>query len=128
MVQRAVRMLACASATLSLLAFLGGTGCTRSCTTRDDCGTDQECLFPIGSCSAQGECQDLSKRGCDFLTELCGCNGTVVYSECAYPGGYASGPTNGSQCSSQGPPEKGPGFANPDASEDARDAELDDGV
>ena len=78
-------MLVAASAALSLLGVLAGTGCTRSCSNRDDCGDGQVCAFRIGSCSAQGECQDVPKPGCGFIEELCGCNGSIVSGGCGYP-------------------------------------------
>ena len=119
-------MFLAAAAALSLLGFLAGTGCTLACSSRGDCGDEQVCVYKIGNCSAQGECQDIPKPGCFSIAELCGCNGSIVTTGCGYPYGYATGPTTGSQSCVPGPEEPQPGFATPDASGDARDAESDD--
>jgi hypothetical protein len=121
-----MRMILAVSAVLSLVVFFTGTGCTRACCSRDDCGSDQVCVYQIGSCSAQGECQDIPKPRCGFVSELCDCSGSIVTTGCGYPDGYATGPTTGSQSCIPGPKEPQPGFTTPDASEDAHEAESDD--
>jgi hypothetical protein len=63
------------------------------CTANSDCDAGDQCLFPIGDCSAKGQCLSLASLGaeCDHEVAYCGCNGTTVEGLCGPP--YAYGPT-----------------------------------
>src|SRR5271166_3918353 len=53
---RAMRALTLAFAVV-FLVLLVGQGCSSSCSTNDDCGSGEVCLFPVGSgCGAKGHC------------------------------------------------------------------------
>jgi hypothetical protein len=119
------------AAVLALLAAPAlGQGCSSStCTNNSDCGSGEACLYWMGSCSAQGTCMTYPDNGskgcgapaaaCGSEETLCGCGATVV-SGCGYPGGYASGPTNGDRdCPGvgDGGPRRGGGDASPEAGE-----------
>jgi hypothetical protein len=89
-----------------LLAIIVGGGCSSSeappsCTTSADCASHEVCAYKIGSCAAEGQCVALSSGpqvcgSCPTcLPGYCGCNGSLVGSECKYPDGYAPEPTMG---------------------------------
>ena len=83
---------------LSLTAVLAPACSTHpACETDADCGSGSACFYPIGDCSAKGECFLNSEQGtCDFITGYCGCDGSSVHGgACGEPAGYASGPTLG---------------------------------
>ena len=89
------------------LAILAGPGaCSASpkagCQTSGDCSSDQMCFFPIGSCSAQGQCLDpnavgsstqQSSCGAASQPRYCGCDRSVVLGPCGVS--YAYAPTMG---------------------------------
>jgi hypothetical protein len=66
-----------------------------ACTTTSDCASGTTCLFPVGSCAAQGECLDPDSLGgeCDHIVSYCGCDGQSVAGLCGPD--YAYGPTLG---------------------------------
>ncbi len=76
------------------------------------CVTDVDCDGPrlllceykiADGCAATGHCARIIVPTCNHVTELCGCNGNrVISGECAYPSGYASGPTTGAPLSACG--------------------------
>jgi hypothetical protein len=68
-------------------------GC-RACSTREDCGSSDTCMFEIkNACSAHGVCVDTSSLPqCNCAgVPACGCNGTTTYISCCSEG-YASTP------------------------------------
>jgi hypothetical protein len=82
----------------------GGTGkedaALPSCGADEACPSGSNCYYPIGSCSAKGQCMVWPTPGaaeCNSFETLCGCDGTQVFTGCAEPDGYASGPTTGGQ-------------------------------
>ncbi len=96
-----------------LVALVVAQGCSGpACSQDSDCGLGNACLYPIGSCSAQGTCMSFpdtpGSGGCNYYAPpcggsypVCGC-GVTVMTGCNYPPGYAGGPTTGSECSSSG--------------------------
>lgn len=89
-----------------LVTSIVAQGCSaKHCSSNAECSSGEMCLYPIGDCSASGECQKVSNpptRGCSTLscaggeTQYCGCDGTTVYGgACGFPDGYATGPTRG---------------------------------
>jgi hypothetical protein len=86
------------------------------CSSNADCAAGDGCYYAIGSCPGQGECVAIpTGGGCGAEESLCGCDGSQVTSGCGFPGGYASGPTDGSSfCTSF---DAGPG--SPDAGTEA---------
>ena len=124
-----------------LMAPVVAQGCSGSACSQDsDCKMGEACLYPIGSCSAQGTCMNFpdppGSGGCNATPVqcsgsyfTCGC-GVTVMSGCNYPEGYAGGPTTGERnCSSSGS-TGGPGSpAGVDAStsQEAGEAGLPDG-
>src|SRR5450432_3211567 len=78
------------------IALIASTGCSKTgdtCATDSDCGSNQECGYPIGDCSAHGRCVDLPQGPtCDSCRSLCGCEGDIVYACCGEPYGYAKSP------------------------------------
>jgi hypothetical protein len=104
-----------------LVAAIAATGCTRACSSPDACGTGEVCVYKIGDCSAQGECQDIPNPECGYTGQVCGCNGSPVAVGCGVPDGYASGPTTGTDDYSclkdSGSPIPSQGFPAPDAAE-----------
>lgn len=85
----------------------GDTGGTRDaasggpCTATSDCNPGEQCLFPIGDCSAKGQCLSLASLGAQCAHEVayCGCNGTTVEGLCGPP--YAYGPTPSADAASR---------------------------
>jgi hypothetical protein len=74
------------------------------CNSDSDCSSGQSCLFPMGNCSARGECRSLDESNgcthtptCNALESLCGCDGTMVTTGCGFPQGWATGPTPATQ-------------------------------
>jgi hypothetical protein len=63
------------------------------CTANSECDAGEQCLFPIGDCSAKGQCLSLASLGAECAHEVayCGCSGTTVEGLCGPP--YAYGPT-----------------------------------
>ena len=94
-----------------------GTGTARdtgttlpSCGSGEACPTGSTCFFPIGSCSAKGQCQVWPAPGtaeCEAIEQLCGCDGTPVTTGCDAPQGYATGPTTGASGSNCGAKDAG---------------------
>jgi len=84
---------------VSMVVAVIAIGCSSTgsvCTTNADCASGQRCLFPIGSCSATGQCESgPSGPEGNSEEELCGCNGSIVATGCGFPNGFASGPTTG---------------------------------
>jgi hypothetical protein len=89
-----LRLLITGAALLVVVGALTATGCTRSCSSPDACGSGERCMYKIGSCGAQGECQDIPKPGCNFQGELRGSSGSIVATGCGYADGYASDASN----------------------------------
>jgi hypothetical protein len=77
------------------IAMIASTGCSKNdaCATSADCGSGQNCEYPVGNCAAKGQCIDPTGAGCLVITYLCGCNGKLVNVYCGDPDGYASAPT-----------------------------------
>jgi hypothetical protein len=76
----------------------------RSCTSNSDCATAERCLYPIGTCEAQGECKSAPPGiQCGAIMMLCGCNGSVALSGCGYPDNFASAPTTGAGANASAP-------------------------
>ncbi len=78
---------------------VGATGCSpssspspKSCTANSDCGVSETCLYSVGSCSAQGQCLDMSALGaqCDHVVSYCACDGTTVGGLCGPNYAYAA--------------------------------------
>ena len=103
-----------------LAAFVASSvaqGCTKTCETSSDCGSGEACLFPIGSCTAQGQCMKYPDNGsngcgggggeCGYVQGLPGCNGALVSTGCGYPDGYANGPTLGPATETSGGSDAG---------------------
>ncbi len=68
------------------------------CGAENSCPGGGTCFFPIGECSATGQCIVWPAPGtgeCKAIEELCGCDGSQVQSGCIAPSGYATGPTTG---------------------------------
>jgi hypothetical protein len=88
------RPLAACLALAIALACANGCG-SGSCTTNADCPSDQSCLFPVGSCSAQGQCLTPDSLGvqCALVVNYCGCDGQTIGGLCGPD--YAYGPTLG---------------------------------
>lgn len=81
-----------------------------SCSTTVSCPTGSSCYFAIGTCSTTGKCFENPAPGtpvCKVIVDLCGCDGQIVTSGCAYPTGYASAPTLGAHLCSDGGAEAG---------------------
>lgn len=79
-------------------ALVSCSSSTTACSSPSDCSGSQVCVYPIGSCSAHGQCLDRpDDDSCgDFYNPACGCDGKPVAFGCGYPEGYASAPTTGS--------------------------------
>lgn len=45
---------------------------------------------------------DPPRDGCLAIKELCGCDGSHVFTGCNYPEGFADGPTDGTPISTSG--------------------------
>lgn len=75
---------------------VGATGCSpsspKSCTASSDCGASETCLYAVGSCSAQGQCLDMSTLGaqCAHVVSYCACDGTTVSGLCGPNYAYAA--------------------------------------
>jgi hypothetical protein len=75
-----------------------GTGCgsgAQSCKIDGDCASGKSCLYPVGSCSAVGQCLNEASLGvrCEHFVSYCGCDGTSVPGLCGLD--FASAPTLG---------------------------------
>ena len=70
------------------------------CTANSDCDAGEQCLFPLGDCSAKGQCLSLASLGAECAHEVayCGCNGIAVGGLCGPP--YTYGPTPGADAAS----------------------------
>lgn len=78
----------------------------KSCMKDSDCGSNDKCMFQVGSCSAEGECREPPRVQCDVYMPYCGCDGATVIGVCASSTvQYASGPTTGAEgaCGDGGP-------------------------
>jgi hypothetical protein len=79
----------------------GGVTPLGPCGADNSCPSGSSCYFPLGSCSAKGQCvqdQPSSAPLCNAIEEVCGC-GMVQTTGCGFPSGYASGPAiSGSAC------------------------------
>jgi hypothetical protein len=77
------------------------SGPTVPCVTSSDCASGSTCFYPMGDCSAQGQCFGPADSGaamCNLIAIVCGC-GTNQTTGCGFPDGYASGPAlSGASC------------------------------
>lgn len=95
----------------------GCEGCGVPCERESDCGPGLVCGYKIGAdeaCVAQGVCVPrwplIGNAACGALSELCGCDGTIVVAGCNFAPGYAPAPTftgNVAACSDGGTPDAG---------------------
>jgi hypothetical protein len=67
-----------------------GDASALSCKVTAECDAGQSCLYPVGNCSAKGQCLALGSV-CGLVVSYCGCDGTRVQGLCGPP--YAYGPT-----------------------------------
>jgi hypothetical protein len=75
----------------ALVSACSTTSPSTSCTTSAECSSPAECVYPIGDCSAKGQCIDVSSLlMCGMVVYSCGC-GATVNALCGQP--YAAGPS-----------------------------------
>ena len=76
------------------------------CSTTGDCPSGATCFYPLGSCSAKGQCfapEDSGTPACKLIEVVCGC-GKQETTGCGFPNGFASGPAIGGCAEDAGPP------------------------
>jgi len=78
---------------IGAFALADVTACTHpnsGCRTDSDCGSGQSCVYPVSAgCAAKGQCEEVTSPHCNFSTEYCGCDGSIVIVPCEFSGGPA---------------------------------------
>lgn len=69
-----------------------------ACTTDADCGADQVCVRPVGSCQGAGVCDDRLAFCPQVFAPACGCDGLSYVSDCAARHGGGGAAHRGACC------------------------------